>query len=213
VFSLILAGVIGYFIGSVPTAYLVVRWKSKVDIRQAGSGNVGTLNSFQVTKSKLVGVAVLVIDLMKGAMAVVLARALIGADFSFAAFAGIGSVIGHNFPVWLRFKGGRGLATAAGVMLVLAWIVVALWGLFWGVGFLASRKVNIGNAVASLLTLLFGVIAPASTLHSIFTAEADTMQYRYFMAVLLAFILLKHVGPVREYVREKIRGTHNPGDR
>ena len=118
VLPLIVAGVVGYLLGSFPTAYLMVRLKSRVDIRKAGSGNVGTLNSFMVTKSKGVGVVVLLLDLLKGVAAVTIAP-LFGASDPFLAqtVAGAAAVAGHNFPVWLGGKGGRGLATGAGVML------------------------------------------------------------------------------------------------
>ncbi len=116
VFPLLLGGLLGYLLGSIPTAFLLVRWKSRVDIRTSGSGNVGTLNSYQVSGSKVVGFIVLVADFLKGFFAVWGTTALLGSSFEATATAGVGSVLGHNFPFWLRFHGGRGLATAAGVM-------------------------------------------------------------------------------------------------
>ena len=146
--SLLLAAVVGYLIGSIPTAYLIVRWKSKVDIRKAGSGNVGTLNSYEVTRSKLVGVLVLVVDLLKGVSAVLLAAAIApGMGFGASAVGGISAVVGHSFPFWLKFKGGRGLATAAGVLMPLQWLVVLFWGFWWAIGFFLTRNVNVGNVM------------------------------------------------------------------
>src|SRR5512140_1590079 len=115
---MLLSGATGYLLGSFPTAYILVRWKSKTDIRMVGSGNVGGLNSYVVTKSKALAAIVVLIDALKGVAAVLIAPLITGDSFIFMAAAGIGAVLGHNFPVWLRFKGGRGLATAAGVLAI-----------------------------------------------------------------------------------------------
>jgi glycerol-3-phosphate acyltransferase PlsY len=202
VFSLLIAGLLGYLIGSVPSAYLLVRWKSKVDIRSAGSGNVGTLNSYQVTRSKLVGASVLLLDLLKGIAAVIIAG-MIFSDFAYCAVSGICAVLGHNFPVWLQFKGGRGLATAAGVMLSIGWVFVAIWCVCWFVGFKLSKEVNIGNAVACVGTLAFILLAGATVLVPLLPAETSVRDFRYFAFVLMTIILVKLIEPVREFVKSK----------
>ena len=201
--SLLLAGVLGYLLGSLPTAFLIVQWKSKIDIRKAGSGNVGTLNSYKVTNSKMVGVVVLLIDLLKGAAAVLIARVVVNDEFLTRAISGVFVVLGHNFPVWLGFKGGRGLAPAAGVMLALGWVFVVVWVALWGGGFLLAKKVNVGNTVASVMTLLVILIAPALVLQSYIPADATAEHFRYFSIVLFGIILAKHVEPMKEYIMEK----------
>ncbi|MEK6565125.1 MAG: glycerol-3-phosphate acyltransferase, partial [Bacteroidota bacterium] len=103
----------GYLIGSIPTAFLVVKRTAGVDIRQSGSGNVGGYNAFTVTRSKSIGFVVGVLDGVKGLVAVFVAS-LTGEMVSLQMLALFGAVLGHNYPVWLRFKGGRGLATACG---------------------------------------------------------------------------------------------------
>jgi len=203
VLSLGIAGVLGYLLGSVPTAYLLVRWKSNIDIRNAGSGNVGTLNSYVVTKSKLVGGAVLLLDLLKGMGIVLLAKELFENNFAIQATAGIAAVVGHNFPVWLNFKGGRGLATAAGVMLALGWIFVATWGIWWFLGFRVSKNVNIGNVVACLATLLMILFSPDVVLARFIPVDVLSGEFRYFALVLFGIILSRHIGPVVEFVRKK----------
>lgn len=200
VFSLVLAGILGYLLGSVPAAYLLVRWKSKLDIRNAGSGNVGTLNSFQVTGSRGVGVAVLVFDLLKGATAVWLSGFFWPANVQAPLMGGVASVLGHCFPVWLGFKGGRGLATAAGVMLVLGWLWVALWGAVWGIGFLIWRKVNMGNALASVIMLLLMVLLPEDMFRELTTAGIPVSEFRYYGVVLMIIITIRHIKPVVEFI-------------
>jgi glycerol-3-phosphate acyltransferase PlsY len=204
---LIIAGILGYVLGSFPTAYLVVRWKLKVDIRDAGSGNVGTLNSLQVTKSKLVGIVVLLVDVAKGLLAVVVAKSFLGNEFWIPAVAAIAAVVGHNFPIWLRFKGGRGLATAAGSMIAFGWPLILVWGAGWLVGFLPVRKVNIGNTVASVLTVLAVLVAPESVLAVLFTVDAASSDLRIFTAALMAVVLVRHIEPVREYLQERKRNS------
>jgi len=203
VLSFLPAALLGYLIGSIPTAYLIVKWKSKIDIRHAGSGNVGTLNSFEVTRSKFVGITVLVLDLFKGVLAVLLGRSIFGGDFVAVSACGISVVLGHNFPIWLGFKGGRGLAPAAGVMLMLGWVLVAVWGLGWGLGFSILRRVNIGNIIATILLMVFVVVAPGSLLGNIVAADATTTDFKYFTVLFLMAILLKHIDPLKEYIKEK----------
>ena len=198
-----LAAGLGYFIGSFPTAYLLVRWKSRLDIRAVGSGNVGTLNSYEVTGSKFVGGLVLVADLLKGMISVLIARLLLGSDFGVGATAGIGAVVGHNFPMWLGFKGGRGLATATGVGFMVAPIVVGLWGVLWSFGFSLFRDVNAGNVVATGILLGAFVFLSGGVIQSAFLQEASPVALKLFGISLMTVILLKHVDPIREFLRAR----------
>lgn len=193
---------LGYLVGSFPTAYLLVKWKTSRDIRTLGSGNVGTLNSYEVTNSKLVGAGVLVVDLIKGMVAVVLARTL-GDDFSLSAAAALGAVAGHNFPVWLGFHGGRGLATAAGVMLVVAWPVILIWMAAWFVGYKLSRDVNVGNAAATLLLLVLALILPGALMREWIAGASDGGGVRIFLLLLALLILVRLVEPVKEYLTKR----------
>jgi glycerol-3-phosphate acyltransferase PlsY len=203
VLSLATAGLLGYLIGSLPTAYLLVKWKSRIDIREEGSGNVGTLNSMQVTRSRAVGATVLLLDVLKGVAAIMCVRSVVSPDFPAIAVAGVAAVGGHNFPVWLGFRGGRGLATAAGILLVLAWLTVAVWGLFWFVGFRIARDVNVGNALACVMTMVVVLTAPSDVMLQVGPGGVTPGAFSWFMAPLLGVILTRHVEPLREYVRMK----------
>lgn len=202
-FALVPAVLLGYFLGSVPTAFLLVHWKSRVDIRHAGSGNVGALNSFKVTGSQWVGAAVLLLDLVKGLLAVLLARVLWGDGFACAGAAGLGAVAGHNFPVWLRFRGGRGLATAAGVMLLVAWMLVPLWVLLWLAAFLAVRDVNVGSTAACLVGLAGVLLLPESILELLLSADIPRSGFRLFAGLLFVLLLTKLADPVRSYFQQR----------
>lgn len=196
----VLAGVVGYVVGSFPTAYLLVKWNSNIDIRNAGSGNVGTLNSYEVTNSKSVGTSVLIVDLLKGVAAVFFVRMIFGGAFAPLAFGGIGVVLGHNFPVWLGFKGGRGLATGAGVMLMISWMFVPIWMSTWFVGNRITKDVNVGNAIGTCAVLLVGVLTPEFLLEKIIPEGAPVLWFRIFILALVLIILARLVQPVREYL-------------
>src|SRR5262245_7324847 len=104
--------VLGYVLGSIPFAFVVARRWGHVDLRRSGSGNIGAANVFR-TSGILIGLSVLALDVAKGAMAVVLAQRLRAGSAGLTA-AGIAAVIGHIYPVWLGFRGGKGVATACG---------------------------------------------------------------------------------------------------
>ncbi len=199
--------VAGYAVGSIPAAYLVVHWKSRIDIRAAGSRNVGTLNSYEVTGSKSVALIVLCADLAKGAIAAWAASLLPEAGFSIAATGAIAAVVGHNFPVWLGFHGGRGLAPAAGASLLVCWPLVPFWMTLWPVGYLLTREVNAANAFGSIMTILFVLFMPGgwitALLPGVFPAAVRT-----YVIVLTAVILLRLFEPVREYI-EALRKRGN----
>ena len=110
--------VVCYLIGSIPTAYLAARWLRGFDIRKSGSGTVGGANVWH-SVSRKVGLAVIVVDLCKGVVGVLIAR-LIGAGPEGQVAACVAAIVGHNWSVFLRFGGGRGIATLGGALLVLA---------------------------------------------------------------------------------------------
>jgi glycerol-3-phosphate acyltransferase PlsY len=140
----------GYLLGSIPVGYLIVRWKSGADVRQAGSGATGATN---VTRQagRTLGLLTLFLDALKGALAVWLARAVLGEEGTSWAVAGAGTwaVIGHCFPVWLRFRAGKGAATALGVFLAIVPLtVLASLGIFIGTIWW-TRYVSLGSILAA----------------------------------------------------------------
>jgi acyl phosphate:glycerol-3-phosphate acyltransferase len=209
--SLFAPAVLGYLLGSLPTAYIIVRLKAGLDIRKAGSGNVGTLNSYVVSRSAWVGVAVLLLDCAKGALAVYLARKLFDGSFDAGAVSACAAVLGHNYPLWLGFRGGRGLAPAAGASLVLGWAIVPAWLLLWGVAYLPLREVNASNAAASVALLILGLVIPGEWLDWIFGVDASSPSARAFGVVMMSAICLKLIGPVREFVLNKEGRKPDPG--
>jgi len=138
-----------YLIGSLPSAYLMVRWLRGTDLRSLESGSVGALNAFRATGAGWVGWAVLAVDVLKGWFAVAIAGP--GAGTYFLAVLAAAAVAGHNWPVWLRWQGGKGLATAAGACSLITPIAVPAWGLIWGIGYVLSGYIAVGTILATLL--------------------------------------------------------------
>ena len=203
-FNLFWPVIVGYLIGSFPTAFLAVRWKSKADIRKTGSGNVGTLNSYEVTRSKAVGLTVLVVDVLKGASAVAVGRTLVpGLPFVGAAFAGTAAVIGHSYPIWLLFKGGRGLASAAGAMGLLSFPLVGAWLAAWGIGFAITRAVNVASFIACVLLLGLLLAVPDEVIIAVLPEGATTRGLRTFGVMVLLVVLTRLSGPFREFLRDR----------
>ncbi len=145
-FELVLV-LIAYFLGSLPTALLVVRLMTGEDVRRKGSGNIGGTNALRAAGWKA-GVAVTVIDVAKGALAVWLMR-LYNPESGWVAAAMLAVVVGHCYPVWLRFRGGKGVAAGFGAFLVIAPLsALAALGV-WFVVLVISRWVAMASMVAS----------------------------------------------------------------
>ncbi|MEQ1509617.1 MAG: glycerol-3-phosphate 1-O-acyltransferase PlsY [Sphingopyxis sp.] len=136
----------GYVLGSIPFGLLLTRMAGAGDIRAIGSGNIGATNVLR-TGRKGLAAATLLLDLAKGAGAVCLARVLSPDD---AVIAGAAAVIGHLYPIWLRFRGGKGVATLMGVATALDWRIGALYAALW-IGVLALARISsLGGIVAAL---------------------------------------------------------------
>ena len=142
-----LAVLLGYLAGSVPFAFLLAR-RAGVDVRFAGSGNVGAANVLRTT-GVLRGVLVMVLDVAKGAAAVAVAHLSSAGSLTVAA-AGGAAIVGHIYPVWLKFRGGKGVAVAAGVFALLAPAGTALACAIFVVVVVATRYVSLGSVAASV---------------------------------------------------------------
>lgn len=177
VLTYIIVAAAAYLLGSIPTGYLVARAKG-IDIRNVGSGNIGATNAFRVL-GKPAGTFVLLVDGLKGYAAaawLVLALGRI-ADLSHVdaatlqITAGICAVLGHNYTCWLKFKGGKGIATTAGVYFALAPLAVSIALVTWIVFALASRYVSVASIAAAIAlptavwftkdSLLLGIVTTA----------------------------------------------------
>jgi glycerol-3-phosphate acyltransferase PlsY len=153
---------IGYLAGSIPFAFFAGRLLRGIDIRRAGSGNVGAANVLRTT-GLLTALCVMLLDAAKGAGAVLCAQRLIAGDATSAA-AGVAAVVGHIYPLWLRFRGGKGVATAAGVFAVLTPLAMAPAAGIFVITVWATRFISLGSLVAALALgpIAFALGAPAA---------------------------------------------------
>jgi glycerol-3-phosphate acyltransferase PlsY len=143
----VLAVTIGYFVGSVPFAFLVSRRRG-IDLRRVGSGNIGASNVLR-TSGVLMAVLAMCLDAVKGALAVLVAQRVAAEPVTPVA-AGLASIVGHLYPVWLRFRGGKGVATAAGVFSVLTPIAFAVSSVVFVLAVWVTRYISVGSIAAAI---------------------------------------------------------------
>lgn len=155
--SLLVIGV-AYLLGSIPFGYLIVRGTRGDDIRETGSGGTGATNVSR-RAGKVAGIATLLLDAAKGAAAVLIARQVLMPSLDdlywWVALAAVAVMLGHMFPVWLRFRGGKGVATGVGVFLVLAPIAVGLAVVIFLLIVWSTRYVSLGSIIAAATIPLF----------------------------------------------------------
>ncbi len=173
--TLLLAIAAAYLLGSIPFGLLLTRVTGAGDLRAIGSGNIGATNVLR-TGRKGLAAATLLLDLLKGAAAVWLARAFLPGSEALVALA---AVVGHCFPVWLRFRGGKGVATTMGVALGLAWPIGLVYALVW-LGLLATVRISsVGGMTAA-------ISAPIAAL---VIGRAD---YALVLAIIAALVVVLH---------------------
>jgi len=149
---LIPAFVLGYLLGSIPFGLLLTRLAGTQDLRTIGSGNIGATNVLR-TGRKSLAAATLIGDMLKGTVAVILAGYFGGPNA--AMLAALGAFLGHLFPVWLKFKGGKGVATYIGVLLGLFWPGALVFALLWLATAFTSRYSSLSALVAAFVTPIF----------------------------------------------------------
>ena len=189
--EMLFAFALGYLLGSIPFGLILARFGGKGDIRKIGSGNIGATNVLR-TGSKPLAAATLVLDCLKGTAAVLIARQLFGDPFNdlAARYAAAGAIIGHLYPVWLRFKGGKGVATLLGVLIALLPIAAAVYAGIWLLLLLTVR-------ISSVAGMAAAVSAPVT---------AAILNQDMLFPMLLGFALLilwKH----RENIKRLLSGT------
>ncbi|HUQ70643.1 MAG TPA: glycerol-3-phosphate 1-O-acyltransferase PlsY [Planctomycetaceae bacterium] len=189
-----------YLIGSIPFGLLVTRWVAGVDLRTVGSGNIGATNASRAV-GKTWGIIVLLFDALKGLLPTTFAPVVFAVEPTQAlhasVLAGVCAILGHTFPVWLRFRGGKGVATALGVAVVLSpWGTLTAFVAFVVV-MLTVRIVSLGSIVAAVAFATYQHFAMQPDPWS-----ASTWSLATFSVAIPALIVFRH----RENIRRLIRG-------
>ncbi|MCF6466455.1 glycerol-3-phosphate 1-O-acyltransferase PlsY [Clostridium sp. Cult2] len=151
---LLVAGV-SYLIGSFSSAYVLGKLLKKTDIRKFGSGNAGATNALRVFGKKI-GILAFILDMFKGILAVYLGGKIMG--YNGELIGGLFAVIGHNWPIFLKFKGGKGIATSFGVLLSLHWPIAIISFIFFLLVVIITRYVSLGSILSAFLVPILGVV-------------------------------------------------------
>jgi len=205
--SLIIICIVFYLIGSFPTAYLLLKYKYKKNIINEGSGNVGARNTFDITNSKLDGALVLIADFLKGLIPVLWYLNYSGYENQMVVFPALFLLAGHNFSVWLKFKGGRGLATSAGIMVAVNFTLVILWLIFYFILDRLIRNVHISTVIALILLPLSIVFLQDFILkfnNPVLRSIEDPFSFLFsFCSAVCIIILMKHISPIIALIHKK----------
>ncbi len=191
---IIISLIICYLIGSIPTSYIFGKILGGVDIRQYGSGNVGATNVYRVV-GKLPGILVLIIDILKGLICVTLLPNLflrLGIPMNpevYKMALGFTAVVGHDWTVFLKFKGGKGVATSTGVLIGIAPNILVFGLIVWVVIFIWKRYVSLAS------------ISSAVSIPIFFSIMSYPVSYVIFSSLICAIMVYKHLPNIRRFVR------------
>ncbi len=186
--NIVLAIIAGYLLGSIPFAYMVSHLIYKLDLRKQGTGNVGTFNFVRVTGNKGLGLVVLILDMAKGGVAIFGIEKLLGP--SYIPYAAFSLVVGHIFPLWLKFKGGRGLAVLGGIFLYLNFYIFILWGLLFTTFYVLLKK----HLLSTILAL--GLI-------NFFIPVLFNTKLLFISIPTTLIVILKYVSRVKSELKEE----------
>ncbi len=183
-----------YLLGAIPTSYLVSRAFAKIDLRQHGSGNLGATNLYRVLGWKY-AIPVAVFDIAKGTIPVLFFAPQVSSSELFALACGVAAILGHVFSVFVQFKGGKGVATAAGVMLGLTPIALAAAAAVWALVLLLTGYVSLSSIAAA------AVLPPA-----VYLLEGSTTPQLFWVVVGVALgVIVLH----RRNIQRLLKGTEN----
>jgi glycerol-3-phosphate acyltransferase PlsY len=211
---LILA-IITFLIGSIPTAFLLLKAIRKINIMELGSRNVGAFNAYEVSGSRFLGIVIFIIDAIKGLASVYIAKQFFPVDFMYPMTALFFSVLGHCFSPWIKFKGGRGLATAAGGAIIFVPSIPVIWAVIWVVAYLFRKNIHFGNISATILTTAVA-LTTADVLNQVKYASppaAKDITFAISVTLVMLLIMIKHIEPLKEYISSQKETISNRNKR
>ena len=194
------SSIIGFLLGSFPTAFIFLKKAKGVDITKEGSGNVGAMNSFEVSNSKFIGYSVFLIDFLKGSASVIIPSFLFPDQFIFPAISLLFAVFSHCYNPWLNFKGGRGLSTAAGGAAFLFPFLLVVWAVLWVIFYVMRKDIIFANIISTIFSMcvLFGT-SEVAIKYAFPQPESDSVLILISTAILIN-IFIKHIEPLKELI-------------
>ena len=198
IFRIIMAVICSYLLGCIPTSFISGKLIKKIDIRQYGSHNVGATNAIRVLGIKI-GIVTLLIDIAKGFFAIHIGKLIIQNPENILIICfGLAAILGHIFTVFLNFKGGKGVATFAGVLIALAPIPFLIALLIFFLIVWITRYVSLGSILAGIVLLIVEIII---NIRSAFSE----LEYLIFFFIIVMFIIIRH----KKNINRLISGTEN----
>lgn len=194
--------VLAYLLGSIPTSYIMGKKLKNIDIRNYGSGNVGATNALRVLGTKI-GIITLIIDMGKGFLVVFLAKLLMQ-KFNFdnidiaLIFIGLAAIIGHIFTIFLSFKGGKGVATSAGVFIALTPIAFSIAFLCFIIIVWITKYVSLGSITAAVILSITELII---NIRNYF----DKLEFLIFVFIIAIFVIVRH----KDNIKRLLAGNEN----
>ncbi len=188
---------VAYLLGSIPVGLLVARLFYKKDIRTEGSGNIGATNALRILGTK-VGLAVMALDMLKGIIAVLLAGHFFETAHPMVSICGLLAILGHIFPIWLKFKGGKGVATAGGVFLALAPLSLLIALISFVLIVAKTRYVSLGSILGAII---FGL--------SILIQQIFSSQINWALLALAGIVILMIIVKHRQNIQRLMQGQEN----
>ncbi|HAB54084.1 MAG TPA: hypothetical protein DCE80_18210 [Ignavibacteriales bacterium] len=198
IMEFIISLLLGYVIGSFPTAFLLLKKVKNIDITTVGTGNVGAMNSFEVTNSKAIGILVLILDLLKGMLPILILNMFSLNDFSFLSVALMASIFSHCYNPWLKLKGGRGLASAAGGAALIFPFALVVWIILWVIFYFMKKDITIANVAASAMSLMVIVTSISTAIKYAFPKPDSEAILVLFTLGMLLIIISKHTEPLQD---------------
>ena len=187
----LLTGVIAYLVGSIPSGLILGKLFWHTDLRNYGSHNIGATNAWR-TLGKVPGIIVFLADSFKGQAGVLLGLSLVGTPLA-AVIGGLLAIIGHSFSIFLRFRGGKGVATSLGVLTMLMGNVTLIVFVLWFTIVYMTRYVSLGSVVAGVITPILAALF------------AYPMEYIVFTVIAALLVIVRH----RENIKRLMNGTEN----
>ncbi len=179
-----------YLIGSIPFGYLVGKYLKRIDIREYGSGNIGASNSFRVMGTKY-ALLVLIGDCLKGFFSIILAKWLLVESIEFYLLIGLAAIIGHNWSVFLNFKGGKGIATTYGVVLSFYPYIAIIAAIIWGAIVFTTRFAALGSIISVFAMLIISFLFKTP------------LEFKIFVVIIFLFAIIRHHSNINRLLHKK----------
>jgi acyl phosphate:glycerol-3-phosphate acyltransferase len=182
--------IFSYLIGSIPFGYLVGKYLKKIDIREYGSGNIGVANSFRVMGIKC-ALLVLIGDCLKGFFSIILAKWLLAESIEFYLLIGLAAIIGHNWSIFLNFKGGKGIATTYGVVLSFYPYIAIIAAIIWGSIVFTTRFAALGSIMSVFAMFILSFLFKTA------------LEFKIFVVVIFLFAIIRHQSNINRLLHKK----------